>query len=723
MTEEAEEPKRKMPKAMKVKNKMPAPVQITAEQLLREAKERELEHRPPPPKQKITDPDELAEFKLRKRKEFEDTIRKNRMAIGNWLRYAAFEEQQGELARARSVIERALDVDHRNIQIFLRYAEMELRNRQINHARNVFDRAISILPRANQFWYKYVYMEEMLENIAGARQVFERWMEWQPDEQAWHSYINFELRQNELNLVRNIYERFVLVHPEVKNWVKYAKFEERHADVPAARRIYERAIDFYGGADGSSDDLDMNLLLAFAKFEEQQREFERARAIYKFTLDRVQNDKEKCEVVYNKLAALEKKFGERSAMEDVVLSKRKFQYEEQIKENPHNYDTWFDYLRLAESNDWPVEEIRDLYERSVGAVPLAAEKRYWRRYIYLWIKYAIFEELVVGDSEKTRSVYQAALKIIPHKRFTFAKMWLLYAYFEIRQKRVDSARKSLGTAIGMCPKEKLFRGYIELEVRLREFDRCRRLYEKLLEFNPENCASWVRFAELESALGDYERARGIFELAVEQPRLDMPELAWKAYIDAETSLGEWEKARQLYRRLLAKTGHAKVWLSYARFELQVGTSGEEGNEVIDPEAIAKARKVFEEASAAMRQSMTGFNAGTPDTSVIEQRVTILENWLHFEEAHLGDGESTSENLENVKKIQPEKVKRRRKITLEDGEDGGWEEYWDYVFPEDEAAKPHLRLLAAAKKWREKKLTLPDASDQQNQEPASTQENE
>ena len=49
-------------------NKMPAPVQITAEQLLREAKERELEMVPPPPKQKISDPDELAEYRLRKRK-------------------------------------------------------------------------------------------------------------------------------------------------------------------------------------------------------------------------------------------------------------------------------------------------------------------------------------------------------------------------------------------------------------------------------------------------------------------------------------------------------------------------------------------------------------------------------------------------------------------------------------------------------------------------------
>lgn len=81
-----------------------------------------------------------------------------------------------------------------------------------------------------------------------------------------------------------------------------------------------------------------------------------------------------------------------------------------------------------------------------------------------------------------------------------------------------------GTAIGKCPKNKLLKGYIELELQLREFDRCRKLYEKYLEFSPENCTTWIKFAELETILGDTERARAIFELAIGQPRLDMPEV-------------------------------------------------------------------------------------------------------------------------------------------------------------------------------------------------------
>lgn len=88
---------------------------------------------PPPPKQKISDPAELADYQLRRRKQFEDNIRKNRTVISNWIKYAQWEESQKEIQRARSIWERALDVDHRNITIWLKYTEMEMRNRQVNN--------------------------------------------------------------------------------------------------------------------------------------------------------------------------------------------------------------------------------------------------------------------------------------------------------------------------------------------------------------------------------------------------------------------------------------------------------------------------------------------------------------------------------------------------------------------------------------------------------------
>ena len=35
--------------------------------------------------------------------------------------------------------------------------------------------------------------------------------------------------------------------------------------------------------------------------------------------------------------------------EQVIVSKRRFQYEDEVKERPYNYDAWFDYIRLEES--------------------------------------------------------------------------------------------------------------------------------------------------------------------------------------------------------------------------------------------------------------------------------------------------------------------------------------------------------------------------------------
>lgn len=69
-----------------------------------------------------------------------------------------------------------------------------------------------------------------------------------------------------------------------------------------------------------------------------------------------------------------------------------------------------------------LSQVREVYERAIANVPPAPEKRYWQRYIYLWIRYALWEELEAEDAERTRQVYRACLNLIPHSIFTFAKV-------------------------------------------------------------------------------------------------------------------------------------------------------------------------------------------------------------------------------------------------------------------------------------------------------------
>lgn len=665
----------------RVKNKAAAPIQITAEQLLREAVDRQ-DDKLKAPTQRFADLEELHDYQGRKRKEFEDYVRRNRINMNNWMRYAAWELEQKEYRRARSIFERALDVDSTSVVLWIRYIESEMKERNINHARNLLDRAVTILPRVDKLWYKYVYMEETLGNIEGARSVFERWMQWEPEEAAWSAYIKMEKRHGEFEKARAIFERFTIVHPEPKNWIKWAKFEEEHGTSDLVRDVFGTAVETLG-----DHFMDEKLFMAYAKFEAKLKEVERARAIYKFALDRM--PRAKSQNLHKAFTQFEKQYGDREGIEDVILSKRRVLYEEHIKENPKNYDTWIDFARLEETSG-NVDRVRDVYERAIAQIPPTQEKRHWRRYIYLWLFYAVFEETVSNDIERTRQIYQECIRLIPHKRFTFAKLWLMAAHFEIRQHQLQQARKYLGQSIGMCPKDKLFKGYIELEMKLFEFGRCRQLYEKYLEWNPTNSQAWIKFAELERGLDDLERARAIFELAVDEPQLDMPELIWKAYIDFEEEEGEYDRTRALYERLLQKTDHVKVWISWAQFEIGVPDSDsaedaaatEDEERAVSEAAKARARNIFERAHKRMK-----------DKDLKEDRVALLNAWRSFENTH-----GSAEDIEKIEKQMPRKVKKRRKL-----DDDSFEEYLDYVFPaDDESAAKLSQFMANVYKWKAEK---------------------
>lgn len=687
----------------RVKNKAAAPVQISAEQLLREAVDRQ-EVSLQKPTQRFEDLEELHEYQGRKRREFEDYCRRSRISLKNWLQYSAWELEQKEFDRARSIFERALNIHANNVTLWIRYVEAELKGRNINFARNVLDRAVTHLPRVDKLWYKYVWVEEMLGNVPGTRQVFDRWMAWNPDEAAWSAYIKLEKRYGEHDRARAIFERFTHVHPEPRNWIKWAKFEEEVGTSDRVRAVFERAIDEL--ARYGDEFVEERLFIAYARYEAKLRDLDRARAIYRFGLDNL--PRSRSALLHKEYTTFEKQFGDREGVEDVVLSKRRRHYEELVKENPKNYDVWFDYARLEEASG-DTDRTREVYEKAVAQVPPTQAKRHWRRYIYLWIFFALWEETEARNPERARQVYDTCLQLIPHRTFTFAKVWLHKAHFEVRQGELGAARKTLGRAIGMCPKDRLFRGYIELEQKLYEFGRCRILYEKHITFNPANCSTWVRWAELERGLDDLDRARAILDMGIAQPVLDMPEIVWKSYIDFEEEEGEYDKTRSLYERLLEKTDHPKVWISYAQFEINVpepsapgdeGDDDDQGRRRPEGEEEEDDRPVGDEAKARARRVFERAHKGFKDKDMKAERVTILSAWLSFERTH-----GSAEEIANMERQMPRKTKKKRKL-----EDDTWEEYVDYVFPaDDQDRQKRLDFLSKVNMFKKAEAAAPAPS--------------
>lgn len=172
-------------------------------------------------------------------------------------------------------------------------------------------------------------------------------------------------------------------------------------------------------------------------------------------------------------------------------------------------------------------------------------------------------------------------------------------------------------------------------------------------------------------------------MAVSQAALDMPELLWKGYIDFEIEEGEGSKARALYERLLERTGHVKVWISFAQFE---------GTEI--GKGVEEARNIFQRAYDRLKEE-----------GLKEERVLLLDAWRMFEKTK-GDASGVS----SVESKMPRRIKKKRmQIEEETGTELGWEEYFDYHFPDDEgAATNNLKILEMAAKWKQAQANTNDS---------------
>merc|ERR1712083_414724 len=59
--------------------------------------------------------------------------------------------------------------------------------------------------------------------------------------------------------------------------------------------------------------------------------------------------------------------------------------------------------------------------------------------------------------------------------------------------------KSIAGLIAECQKERIFLDYADLEMRLGNIDRCRKIYQKFLEAHPQNPKAWNVYVDLEDS--------------------------------------------------------------------------------------------------------------------------------------------------------------------------------------------------------------------------------
>ena len=164
----------------------------------------------------------------------------------------------------------------------------------------------------------------------------------------------------------------------------------------------------------------------------------------------------------------------------------------------------------------------------------------------------------------------------------------------------------------------------------------------------------------------------------------------------------------------------QVWLSFAHFEanpselLMAETEIEEGEteeqhaaqldeiRAAVPQATREAhemaaRNVYQRGYGRLREEH-------PDAK--EEAVMLLEAWLDFEKHCMSQGEDARRKaVEAVQKKRPSRVKRKRPLVTPDGAEVGMEEYYDYIFPEENDQAPLAKLLAAAHAWKKQKVDV------------------
>lgn len=282
----------------------------------------------------------------------------------------------------------------------------------------------------------------------------------------------------------------------------------------------------------------------------------------------------------------------------------------------------------------------------------------------------------------------------------------MFAQFEIRQENIPKARQILGKCIGLCPSDEIFQEYINIEIKLKEFDRVRILYEKLIEFKSNDISTWFTYAQLEENLGDEDRARGIFKIMLNPDvmhfPLDVRKEVMEKFITFETDVEEYDNGRALYRDYLNLANYSvDVWISYAMYQCSVPTDEQlvalsEANEDLsedeevqfEPNEVNfnKGREVYEEALRYFK-----------DHNDPLSRIKMLEALQEFENK-FGD-KATQDKVTERMPIE------KRSHVLDNGVET---EHVDYVFPDDSTtAEPEAepepkvpKFLAMANKWKQ-----------------------
>lgn len=665
--------------------------QITAEQLIAQAQElqRLTGTVRDPSKILLSSPTELALYRQNTRKEFEEHVRKSFLDFGGWVRYAAWEEEQGAADCVRSIFERALSHHGEKKEFWRQYAEAEQRVGTADHARKILFRATTCLPQSVELWLKYVALEQSTHSDDHVREVFQRWMMTRPPAFVWRLAVQFECYRNgsssggasnnnnkqeqqhtakattaasDNDRVRVLLKDLVMKHNVAGSWAFYAGIE-LHAlhDAERAIEVLQTALRALPGA---QNEVSLHLLLAESL--NARGDAPAARKTLVDLLEHCTRDAtclpEVRETVFNALASFERSSAataggassstERAAQESALINAQvRMRYRFVIEQQRQQQSTASGgsvldaYASLAalevasSSSSSAAEEV--LRNGVATAQPHNDVEVQQHASLAMALARCMSHSAATtsgGDDKQAKTdakeMLLKQLQAFPHGRLKNPALWTEACRAILAcdaPDAIDVVRKVLGQALGACPDDELFRFYVWLEVEfIRGRDslaRAREIYKAWLDRFPLRCATWSNFALFEFQNHEIDRADSIFKMGIQL----LSQRAKEAKIISE--------AFHFYDEVDA------LWKERLRCSMKRGGSGGEGRDA----AAAHTAVVYEELlQASLGQYFGAFDAWrvTAEDAAVKKAAALEQQLQQKNNNNNGNQRSTTDAVDS-----------------------------------------------------------------------------
>ena len=384
-----------------------------------------------------------------------------------WIRFGKFWEEHGQVAGARQVFSKAVQVRFKNVQqlteVWLAYVEMELRVAdEAEEGEDIEDnikRARSLIQQATAVPPNHKLVERQIKNekrIYGANK--------SASGKRGGSQYGMEGEEGETSLVGGTLTPQDKLFKQIKLWSLYADIEESYGTFDSAKAVYEKMYELKIATPLT--------VLNYAAFLEENHRFEESYRAYERGIDM-------------------------------------FPF-------PHAQHLWVTYLThfLQRYGNTKLERARDLFEQSIENVTPECAR-------VLFLMYAQFEE-EHGLARHTMHIYDRATRAVPDDQ-----------------------------------KAGVFNIYVRKAAQFFGITRTREVFERALEVVPDDAVRGfcIRYAKLETSLGEYDRARSIQAHCAQfcDPRSDTEFWrGWKAFEEAHGNTETFKEMLRIRRSVIAQ---------------------------------------------------------------------------------------------------------------------------------------------------------------------------